>query len=241
MKPRTALGIGVLIGLVLAVGVAVWWTKGPSESQVRRTVITTVQEEAPASFLVTGTMDIRATVQVDSSDYLSPDWLSTVLQYTQPTTLSLLRGTSRVKVQVPGRVSYGFQIDKLTPEMIGVRKDQVITVEIPELSVHSVEPDLSRLRVKSRASGWMRVFPSNVHEDVRKQALSGVRNAFAQQANQRMTDATQPKVNTARALEKMLTPPLKAAGIDEPRFQIRVGDRLSLTPQEGAEQTFRND
>jgi len=38
-------------------------------------------------------------------------------------------------------------------------------------------------------------------------------------------------VNTARALEAMLRPPLKAAGVDTPRFRIRVGEQLVLQPE----------
>jgi hypothetical protein len=81
----------------------------------------------------------------------------------------------------------------------------------------------------------MRVFPSEVNEEVRKRALAGVRGAFRAQADARISTATQPRVNTARALEKMLRPPLAAAGLEDPSFRIRVGDRLSLQPREGGQ------
>ncbi len=239
MTRRTSLGIGILIGLLVAAGVALWWQQGPSEEKVRRTVITTVQEEAPASFLVTGTLDVSVSVRLDSSEYLTPDWLTYVVSVSQPSALPLLQGTSRIEVQVPGRVSYGFDVRSLSPEMIAVEEDDVIAVDLPELSVHSVETDLDRLRVRTQAEGWMRVFPSEIHDQVRTEALENVQNAFRQQAQRHLKSATQPRVNTARALESMLTPPLQAAGVENPRFRIRVGDRLSLTPNETDAQNFQ--
>jgi hypothetical protein len=232
MKTRSALGIGLLAGLALAVGLAVWWHQGPSEEQVRRTVVTTVQAEAPASFLITGTLTIQARVTIDSTQYATPDWLTFLLRAGEPASLSLLEGSAQTTVRVPGRVSYGFDVRALEPEMIAVEEDGTIAVDLPELSVHSVEPDLARIEVKTSTEGWMRVFPSDVREEVRKRALAGVEAAFRTQAERRLADATQPRVNTARALEAMLTPPLKAAGVDRPQFRIRIGPQLTLTPEE---------
>jgi hypothetical protein len=232
MKTRTALGIGLLAGVLLAVGVAVWWQQGPSEARVRRTVLTTMQEEAPASFLVTGTLDIRATVTVDSAQFATPDWLTYVLRYGQPGVLSMLQGRSQTEVQVPGRVSYGFDVRALKPTMIRVENDGTVAVDLPELAIHSVEPDLAQLKVRSSTEGWMRVFPSEVRGEVRKRALAGVEDALRRQAERHLESATQPRVNTARALEQMLTPPLKAAGVESPRFRMWVGERLTLTPTE---------
>jgi hypothetical protein len=233
LKRRTAFTIGLLVGVGLAVGMVLWWTQGPSEARVRRTVITTVQEEAPASFLVTGTLEIRATVTVDSAQYATPNWLTTALSYSQPALLPMLKGRSETKVQVPGRISYGFDVRDLRPAMIRVEDEGTVAVDLPELSVHSVEPDLARLRVQSSTAGWMRVFPSEVHEEVRMQALEGVEDAFRMQAERHLASATQPRVNTARALRAMLTPPLKAAGVETPRFRMWVGEQLTLTPGAG--------
>lgn len=225
------MGGGLLLGLLLAVGVAVWWGQGPSTSTVRRTVITTVEEEAPASFLVTGTLDLQVTVALDSSQFLTPDWLTTVLQMTQPGALPLLRGRSRAEVRVPGRVSYGFDVRALSPDMIRLSDDRVVELELPRLSVHSVAPDLSRLEVRTSNEGWMRIFPSDANEQVRTQALSAIEPAFRRQARRRFETATQPRLNTARALEAMLRPALQAAGLSSPRFRIRVDDRLVLQPE----------
>ena len=232
---------GILAGILLAVAVGVWWAHGPSQSTVRRTVITTLQSEAPESFLVTGALEIRATVKIDSAEYATPTWLTYAIGQTEPAVLSLLRGSSQTRVRVPGRVSYGFDVRSLTPQMIALESDGVVAVDLPELSVYSVEPDLARLKVRSDTKGWMRVFPSEVHEDVRERAMSGVRTAFEKQARAHIRSSTQPRVNTARAIEKILTPSLKAAGIDDPRFRIRIGDRLSLQPKSEEGETFRND
>jgi len=230
--PRRALSIGLLVGVLLAVGMVVWWQQGPSEERLRRTVVTTVQEEAPASFLVTGTLDIHVTVTIDSSQYATPEWITSVLTYGQPGLLSMLKGSSQTTVRVPGRVSYGFDVRSLDPKMIAVEEDGTVAVDLPELAVHSVEPDLAKLKVRTSTRGWMRVFPSEVRGEVRKQALAGVEEAFRTQAERRIETATQPRLNTARALEDMLTPPLKAAGVENPQFRIWVGERLSLTPDE---------
>ncbi len=230
-KERTAIVVGIILGVVLAVGV-VFWQQGPSEAEVRRTVITTIQDEAPASFLVTGTLEMSITVEVDSAQYLTPAWLTFVIQQTQPGVLSLLQGSSQTQVQVPGTVSYGFDVRDLTPSMVRVEKDGFVVVDLPSLSVYSVEPDLSRLKVRTESRGWMRILSSDTHEEVRQQAFSAVKGAFQKQAERRLNSATQPRVNTARALEAMLTPPLKATGITEPRFRIQVGEDLVMTPDE---------
>lgn len=114
---RAAIGGGLVAGLLL-VAVLVLWRQGPSEATVRRTVVTTIQDEAPASFLVTGTMDVRVTVRVDSSQFLTPSWLTYLLEKAQPSALALVHGGSETRVRVPGTVSYGFDVRALTPSMI---------------------------------------------------------------------------------------------------------------------------
>jgi len=227
---RAAVGGGLVAGLVL-VAALVLWRQGPSEATVRRTVMTTVQDEAPASFLVTGTLDVRVTVRADSAQHLTPSWLTSLLKTTQPSALALVRGESETRVRVPGTISYGFDVQALTPSMISVGNDGQVGVTLPSLSVHSVEPDLSALEVRSENSGWTQVLPSDMPEAVRTQALGAVKEAFRRQAERRLESATQPRVNTARALKTMLRPPLKAAGIETPRLRIRVGEALVLRPE----------
>jgi len=229
---RATVGGGVIVGLLLVVGILLW-DQGPSDATVQKTVLTTIQDEAPASFLVTGTLDIRVTVRVDSARYLTPSWLTYLLRQTQPSALPLLQGGSETQVRVPGMVSYGFDVQTLDASMIAVEDEGRVGVALPSISVHSVEPDLGQLEVRSQARGWMRVLPSDMPEAVRRQALEAVKAAFRKQAERRVASATQPRVNTARALEKMLRPALQAAGVEEPQFRIRVGDELVLHPEGG--------
>jgi len=227
---RAAIGGGLVVGLALIA--VVLWSQGPSDATVRRTVVTTIQDEAPASFLVTGTLDVSVTVRVDSSQFLTPSWLTYLLEKTQPSALPLVQGGSETRVRVPGTVSYGFDVQNLAPSMITVQEKGLVGVALPSLAVHSVEPDLAKLEVRTQTAGWMRVLPSDLPEAVRTQALGAVKGAFRTQAERRIDTATQPRVNTARALEAMLRPPLKAAGVDTPRFRIRVGEELVLQPEE---------
>ena len=231
---RAAIGGGLVVGIVLVVGL--FWGKGPSEATVQRTVITTIQDEAPASFLVTGTMELSVTVRIDSSQYLTPSWLTYLLETTQPSALALVQGGAQTQVRVPGTVAYGFDVRALSPSMISVQRDGLVGVTLPSLSVHSVEADLGRLEVRSETSGWLHVLPSDVPEAVRTRALGAVQGAFRVQAERRLRSASQPRVHTARALKAMLRPPLTAAGIQEPRFRIRVGEDLVLESVEGGEQ-----
>lgn len=217
------------MGLLLVVGLLLW-ERAPSDATVKKTVLTTIQDEAPASVLVTGTLDVRVTVRVDSAQYLTPTWLTYLLRETQPSALPLLQGGSETKVRVPGTVSYGFDVRALDSSMIAVEEAGRVEVTLPSLSVHSVEPDLARLEVRSQARGWMRVLPSDMPAAVRTQALGAVQAAFRQQAKRRLASATQPRVNTARAMEAMLRPALQAAGVEAPRFRMQIGDELLLQP-----------
>lgn len=195
-------------------------------------MVTTIQEEASASYLVTGTLQLRVTVTVDSSTYLTPDWVTGLLQMTQPGMLPLVEGGTKARVRVPGRVSYGFDVKQLVPSMIRLSDRNVVEVTLPELSIHSVEPDLTKLAIRTTNAGWTRVLPSDVSEEVRSMALSDVEPAFRRQAERRIDSATQPRINTARALERYLRPPLQAAGVPSPEFQIRIGARLIRGPEE---------
>jgi hypothetical protein len=50
------------------------------------------------------------------------------------------------------------------------------------------------------------------------------------QAERHLETSVQPAVNTAEALQALLTPPLQAAGLEAPRFRFRVGPDLTLEP-----------
>ena len=136
---------GALVILVVA-AVAIFWiqraTPRLSERQVRETVYVTLQREADTTFVVTGYIQLMVTTRAEDTRVLFPN------------TLDLSLGTTRATVRVPGRVSYGFDMAELTPDMIRLVGDTV-EVELPHLTIYSAEPDLSELQVET-TTGWAR-------------------------------------------------------------------------------------
>lgn len=206
----------VLLGLGAAAGL---WLARPrlTEEEVRTAVVTTIQREAPASFYVTGYLDIVATTTVENTKVLLPD------------VLGLDLGTTTSTVRMPGRVSYGFDARVLRPEMIDLRDDGVIQVTLPPLSVYSVEPDLERMEVETSV-GWARLYRSSGRR-VEQRALRAVEDVLRRQGTAHVQSSTQPRLNTAEALVTLLTPVLKAAGLAEPRFRFQIGPEIVVEPE----------
>src|SRR5690606_21384564 len=74
-RPLVVAAVVVLLGVV--VGVAVWSARPRlTEERVRTAVITTLAEEAPASFFVTGTLTFATTVEGRSDKTLLPGLLN---------------------------------------------------------------------------------------------------------------------------------------------------------------------
>jgi hypothetical protein len=215
---RGPVGMVLLTVLLLgAAGVLLWSRWEPprlTEREVRETVYTTIQREAGASFYVTGYIETVATMVVEDTRVLLPRMLDIRL------------GTTRATVRVPGRVSYGFDAVHLRPEMIRVRENE-IEVQVPELAIYSAEPDLARLEVRTDV-GWTRL-PSSGQE-AEHRALRQVNQALRQQGEAHLQGSTQPRVNTARALNTLLTPVLRSAGVPEPRLRFRIGGDLIVEP-----------
>jgi len=228
------------IGLIGAAGlffvvmaVVLLWVLRPAydATEVQRTVVTTIQREAPASFYVTGTLDITVTEEVTRSEQLFPT-LFALLRQAQPSWPGVNQASARATVRVPGRVSYGFDVSQLSAEQIRVEPGGRVTVSLPALSVYAAEPYLRQLEVKTEATGWMQLLGSQ-EEQAERDALGGVRDALRRQGQARLDTATQPRVNTARALEKLLRPVLEAAGVPDPQFRFEIGDELVLQPEPG--------
>jgi hypothetical protein len=110
--------------------------------------------------------------------------------------------------------------------MIRVRENE-IEVQVPELAIYSAEPDLARLEVRTDV-GWTRL-PSSGQE-AEHRALRQVNQALRQQGEAHLQGSTQPRVNTARALNTLLTPVLRSAGVPEPRLRFRIGGDLIVEP-----------
>ena len=196
-----------------------WWVQPGhlTETKVQRAVITTIQSEAPASFLVTGTLTITATTTVRNTRYLFPNLFR------------LDMGTTEARVRLPGRVAYGFDVTTLQPEDIQVGGDGVIDVAVPDLDVFSVEPNLEAMEVETEV-GWARTHAHSGRQTT-QQALTFAHEALREQGTTYLAESTQPRLHTAEALQRMLTPVLEAAGHPAPRFRFHIGRHLVMEPK----------
>ncbi len=209
------LGVVVAALALFAVLRSRWEPFRISESEVREAVYAAIQQEADTSFLITGYIDVATTTRVENTPVLLPN------------VLGLRLGTTSVTVRVPGRVSYGFAASALRPEMIRVHGDTV-DFTLPPLAVYSAEPDLAAMEVETN-TGWARA-PARVQETER-QAIRQLSETLHRQGELHLQQTMQPRVNTARALQTMLTPVLRSAGMENPYFRILLGDGLVLEPE----------
>ncbi len=217
---RPVVKVGAVL-VLLAFGVAAafwWWSPQWSEEEVRRAVVSTVQREAPASFYVTGTLDVIATSTVSNTEVLLPDLLGWEV------------GTVTSTVRVPGRIYYGFDVQQLEAADIQVHTDGRVTVALPELRIYAVEPVLEEMEVQTEA-GWRRYYDLTVDERVERAALRRVRSVLHRQGEAHLKTSVQPRIHTARALKKLLAPVLQAAGYADPRIRVEIGNRLVMGPQ----------
>lgn len=173
----------------------------------------TVQQELTAAFLVTGELIITTTTRVENTKTLLPGLLDVDL------------GTTSAQVRVPGRVLYGIFADSLTRDRIRVTDDSVIEITMPEPHVYAVEPDLSAMEVETQR-GWARL-SRETEQQVRQRAIALVERSLYAQGRTHLRRSVQPRVNTARALERMLRPALEAAGVENPEFRFRIGREIT--------------
>ena len=224
-------GLGALLTVVL-LAVAWLYIGGArvTEQQVQTAVLTTLQREAPQEFLVTGELTSSATATGQSRRILRA--------------LDIPIGQTRVRVEIPGRMTYGFDLADLRPEDIRFDPEGIVEVRLPRLQVQAVEAILEDATVDVQAAGTDRLGTEAVRATVER-SFREVRPALRQQAEAHLADATQPRVNTARALQRMLATPLEAAGVQSPRFRFLLapGDTLELTggtPGEGRRRVLTN-
>lgn len=210
--------VGLAALAALAVGAGLWLVRSTpqlTEEQVRGAMFTAIESEAPAAFLVTGQLGMNVRTRVENSKVLLPGLIGLNL------------GTTRATVRVPGRVSYGFEVDSLKPEMVRMLEDGVIQIELPPLAVYSTEADLGQLEVET-SRGWARA--GSLEDAVERRALEIVERAMRQQAVSHLRTSYQPRVNTARALERMLRPALRGLGMEDPVFRFRLGEDVVVLP-----------
>jgi hypothetical protein len=128
-------------------------------------------------------------------------------------------------------MTYGFSLDDFDAEAIRFREDGIVEVVLPPLAVFSVEPELEDADVEIDVTGQAVLTPSLTERTV-EQTLHQVRPALRRQAEAHLESSDQPRVNSARALRRVLAVPLEAAGValEDVRFRFVVapGDTLDL-------------
>ena len=215
---RSAVILALAILLVIG-AVGTWlWSKRPrfAENEIRDVVHSTIQRETPASFLVTGVLEVTTTTRVANTRTLLPGILGLEL------------GTTSATLRVPGRISYGFDVRSIRPEMIRVFEDGVVEVEIPEPRLFALEPQLADIEMETER-GWARL-SSRTPDQVRQRALELVQPTMRAQGERHLRDSVQPRINSANALYEMLRPALVAAGVPDPELRFRVGRVLVVEP-----------
>ena len=201
---------GMLL-LISTVGLYLWSSRPRlSQTDIRDAVYSTIQRESPASFLVTGALEVTATTRVANTRTLFPGIVDIDL------------GTTSATVRVPGRVSYGFDVRELSPAMIRVLEGDTIEVAVPEPVIYSVEPNLEQMDVETQR-GWLRL-SQRTTEQVRGRAIQLVQQALRAQGEAHLRGSSQPRINTADALYEMLRPVLIAAGMEDPQIRFRIGN-----------------
>jgi hypothetical protein len=214
--------VALLAILILAVAVLVLMVRPTwTVDRVRDVVVTTLQQETPASELVTGRVGVTASREIQDRGRFSwiPEWIGV------PGVNFVGAG---VRVEVVGEALYGFDVRQLTAEMIHMTDDGAIEVEIPTIYVVAVEPDLARLQLRSR-EGLLR---RGAGRPLEEEALGDVQHALREQGELHLQQSAQPSINTGQALASMLRPAFRSAGMANPRFRFLIGGDLVLEPRE---------
>ena len=223
-RRRTGVVIGLTIAAVLAVVLAlaaVLIQRGGvlSDDEIRSAVQTGIEAEAAEGFLVTGRL---------ASTFSASK--------TQQRSVRLIRipvGRAQVTVRLPATMTYGFSLDDFDADGIRFREDGTVEVVLPPLTVFSVEPELEDASVEIETTGVGRLTPALTEQAVER-ALRRVRPALRDQAEAHLRQSDQPRLNSARALRRVLAAPLDAAGVDLDdvrfRFVVAPGDTLDVGP-----------
>ncbi len=213
----------LILLLFIGAGVYYWLNGGLTQEELRSSIITKLESEAPESFLVTGFLEINTVIEEENTK----SFIVPVLFLPLPINL----GTTKTTLKIPGKVSYGFNVQELKAEDIILAEDGVIEVNLPELSIYSTEPHLDKAEVQTEV-GWARLH-SQSGQAQEKRALSKVEEALRLQAQIHMENDQQSRINTAQALETMLAPVLEALGMVEAKFRFVLGGGFSFEPEVG--------
>lgn len=216
-----SLALLAVVALLVAPFVARELVPTISETDVQSTVVTTIQEEAPEAFLVTGTLRSSLTTTTKRTTNFLPGLLDIEV------------GSGEVEVRVPGRIAYGFDTRGLTASDVRLLESEagepIVEVVLPPLAVFSVEPILEQVQVRTERGGWVRPSRDDEREMIAT-ALGRVRPALREQGETHLRSNTQPARNTAEAVSAQLRGPLAALGLEDPAFRFRLpgGETLTL-------------
>ena len=226
-----ALAVLAIVALLVAPFVARAIIPAFTETDVQTTVISTIQSESPEAFLVTGTLRSAVTTSTRSATTLLPGFLNLEL------------GRGEVEVRVPGRIAYGIDTREITASDVRLLESEsgepIVQVQLPALSVFSVEPILEQAGIRAETGGWVK--PSrDAEREALRSALGRLRPTLRQQGETHLRDNVQPSRNTAEAVVAQLSGPLAALGLERPtfRFVMPDGETLTITPDAPAERVI---
>ncbi len=189
-----------------------------TQTEVRQLIMSRLLREQPASFLVTGYLDIAADITEENTKYLFPEYFDQ----------SISLGTTKSVVRLNGRVSYGIDLLKLGDESITFEPNNVVVITVRDLEVEAVDPDLENMQIQTEV-GWARLH-SRSGQAVEKKALAEAKNALEAEAVAHLQTSPQPLQNTEAALSRLLVPVLEAAGISNPTIRFRRGIPIYTQP-----------
>ncbi len=217
----------VLLLLAVGAGVGMWLMQARftlpevqvTQQQVQQLVITRLIDEQPTSFLVTGYLDVTADITQENTKYLFPDYFDEELSL----------GTTRSTVRLPGRISYGVDLTKLSPDSIVLEQDSMVVITLGAVEMQSVEPDLENMQIRTEV-GWARL-SARSGRTVEREAIMFAQKALRNQASEHLQTSGQPVLNTQQALEQLLSPVLQAAGISNPVVRFRIAPAIVTSPE----------
>ncbi|MEZ4699530.1 MAG: DUF4230 domain-containing protein [Rhodothermales bacterium] len=212
--------------LVLGAAGGIWLMRQPSlflprftESDIEQVVITTLQRETPAAFLVTGRLDITADITEANTKYLFPEYFDE----------SLSLGTTRSTVRLPGVAAYGIDLSSLSPETIAFTSDSVLVITVSGIQIESVEPDLGGMMVQTEV-GWARL-SARSGRNVERRAIIAAQDALREEAVAHIERSGQPLLNTEMALQRLLVPALQSVGVQHPQVRVRIAPTIVEPPR----------
>ena len=215
-----------LVVVLMAGAAAVAWYVASlprlTAAEAQMLISTTLVQEVPESFLVTGTLEYVTRVERSRQRQL----------VALPGVVEVPLGTTRVSARVPGRVSYGFDVRALQASGVRLRGDTV-EVRLPPLEVFAVEADLARAEIQTDEGWGPMLSPRGYLEE--RAALQAVRPRLRSRAERHLIQSGEPERHAARATAAMLRPAFVAAGYPRVVFTFVVDEGRTLTPPSPSE------